>query len=644
MMHVRLLLDIRRSFTLVGLVAILAGMSEGQIQFSGPQPGDVYSEYSRVMRPSDGEQWRVTDPLVNTSVYPAAIPFLPNPQVSLYIGDLSGAIRAEAVFSMWGGHISTNGRKLRFNGHGWIDIPDLDGSNGIPGGHFGFNYIHQSMVTVPVPLDHLFEGTNYFEGTNAGQVSGPDGYGFGWGQHGWYNMMIRVYYGNSKTHPTGSITSPSASGTMGDNPTIAVNITQGTADRVDVLAYYDGYDTDGDGVYQEYHYDYHSANSESDMTIHNHVGTAYGPFSFTWDNVWVPDQSGMKMMARIRGTNGVWYVTPEVTNLSLLRSNSSVKLYKPLNTPERAWARGDLDVVRINVNIPSGDDINKATSAVYHNRTWNGLDNVREPGETHYRRFNGSDDGEYGLSHNFSYDLRPVPGTIQSGNNQFSFYSQTVLHHGMEIIWPGPALTVRYSEPLPIQLAAFSAVVVSAREILIKWSTLSETNNYGFEVQRAFNEPSNFATIANSFTAGHGTTLDPRNYTYVDTEGVNGVVYYRLKQIDLDGTVHLFDPIRVDLLTSVVARDVPTVYRLEQAYPNPFNPSTKIQYALPVSGMVRLRLFNQLGQVVRELTNGYQAAGYHEMTLNADGLSSGIYYYRLEAGAFVDSKKVVLLR
>jgi hypothetical protein len=186
------------------------------------------------------------------------------------------------------------------------------------------------------------------------------------------------------------------------------------------------------------------------MGIRNHVGTATGsPFSVVWDTKWVPDQAAgsVKLLARIRNSDGVWFVSPEVTSLSLARTGKSVQLYKPLDTPERAWARGDLDVVRIHVSIPSGATLADATDAVYMNRTWNGLDNVREPGETHYRRLNSWEDpSEYGGNHYFSFDLRSVPASqLRTGSNEFSFYSQTVAHHGMEIIWPGPGLTVEYT-------------------------------------------------------------------------------------------------------------------------------------------------------------------------------------------------------
>lgn len=507
---------ILRSAVIVTLLVFFVVPTHAQIRLTGPQPGDIYREYSRVMLPTDGEEWRVTDPNMDLITYPQAAGFLPNPEIPLTVDDLVGAVRAEATMIVWGGHISTFGKKVRFNQHSWIPLPDLDTSNGIPVGHLGINYIGQSMITVTVPLSDLQSGSNVFEGTNEGQLGGPDGYGFGWGQHGWYGMMLRIYYGPSKTHVTGTITSPTQSGTMTENPNITVGVT-GSADRVDVLAYYDGYDTDGDGRYLEYHHDYHLQTGENAMTIRNHVGTATSsPFVVPWTTKWIPDQEAgaVKLLARIRGTNGVWYVSPEVTNLSLARTGKSVRLYKPFDTPERAWGRGDLDVVRIHVNIPESTNLSDATDAIYHNRTWNGLDNVREPGETHYRRFNNWDDpDEYGGNHYFSYDVRDIPlGELRTGNNEFSFYSETVAHHGMEIIWPGPGLQVEYTgagyaSPVPLAASLASPAHNATNQpvsLTLRWHPAAAATSYELQVST----DSTFAT-----TVVNQTSLTDTSYS-----------------------------------------------------------------------------------------------------------------------------------
>jgi hypothetical protein len=90
--------------------------------------------------------------------------------------------------------------------------------------------------------------------------------------------------------------------------------------------------------------------------------------------------------------------------------------------------------------------------------------------------------------------------------------------------------------------------------------------------------------------------------------------------------------------------EIPQEFRLEQNYPNPFNPSTTIRYSLPVRSHVTLVVFNTLGQQVGVLQNGEQAPGYHEVTFDGSGLSSGVYFYRIEAGSFVQTRKLLLIR
>jgi hypothetical protein len=628
-------ISIRAVIRMLIATVVLAVPVSAQTSFKKPAPGEVYKEYMQVIS-TGNDDWRVTDPNIDLGVYPAAADFLPNPVLSITIDDLAGATRAEALFSIWGGHIGTSGKKVSFNGNSWISIPEVTTPPTT-----GYNYIHQAMIGVDVPLGHLQQGSNSFTGTNGGQFGS---YGFGWGQFGWYAIIVRVYFDPaSKTHVTGSISSPGNNASIGENPAVAITVS-GSASQVDVLAYYDGDDTDGDGLYQEYHHDYHRGKSDG-VAIKHHVGSDFGsPWSVTWDNAWVPDQSGIKLLARIKGSNGVWYVTPEVTGLTLGRASSAVRLFKPYGIGEREWARGDLGnpagTQQSYVDIP---DLADATSAVFLAHTWNGIDGSGDP--DHYTRVNSWYAPSYGENHYYSYDALSLPvGNLRTGQNLIEFKSNTTAHHGIEVLWPGSAIAVRYGVALPIQLSSLTAAVVDGGHVRVAWTTLSERNNYGFEVQKAAAEPANFQTVPNSFVPGSGTTLESRSYAFVDPSAPAGVTYYRLKQIDVDGSTHYSDPVRLDGVTGITAVQLPESYTLHQAYPNPFNPSTRIRFALPVSGAVRIRLFNQIGQEVRELVNGFRVAGSYEITLDADGLPSGVYYYRMESGPFVDAKKVVLLR
>jgi hypothetical protein len=89
---------------------------------------------------------------------------------------------------------------------------------------------------------------------------------------------------------------------------------------------------------------------------------------------------------------------------------------------------------------------------------------------------------------------------------------------------------------------------------------------------------------------------------------------------------------------------LPLDFALGQNHPNPFNPATQIRYALPQSGQIRLAIYNTLGQQVAQLFNGHQEAGIHVIRWNAENVASGIYYYRLEADGFSDTRKMMLLK
>ena len=123
-----------------------------------------------------------------------------------------------------------------------------------------------------------------------------------------------------------------------------------------------------------------------------------------------------------------------------------------------------------------------------------------------------------------------------------------------------------------------------------------------------------------------------------------GVAQYRLKQIDLDGSINYSN------LAAVEVDFTPTEYTLEQNYPNPFNPATTIKYTLPYQSSVKLSVYNMLGEVITELVNEVQETGYYEVQWDASNLSSGMYIYTLEAQSLTDQndyrslKKMLLVK
>jgi hypothetical protein len=199
--------------------------------------------------------------------------------------------------------------------------------------------------------------------------------------------------------------------------------------------------------------------------------------------------------------------------------------------------------------------------------------------------------------------------------------------------------------PLPITLASFSCTAPATGDVTLKWTTVSETGNYGFEVQRSANPTSGFATLAGSFQKGQGTTSEKHDYAYTDGTAAGRGYYYRLRQIDLDGTDHFSDVISINGATGVASGSaLPTEFALHQNYPNPFNPSTTFEFALPKASHVTIELYNLLGQKVATLLDDIRPAGVHQLPFSATSLSSGMYIYRMVAADKTFMRKLTLLK
>jgi len=193
--------------------------------------------------------------------------------------------------------------------------------------------------------------------------------------------------------------------------------------------------------------------------------------------------------------------------------------------------------------------------------------------------------------------------------------------------------------PIPVELTTFTAAI-SQGTVTLNWSTATETNNSGFEVQRKL-ENTTWERI--DFVEGHGTTTETQNYQFIDniSDLHAASLSYRLKQIDYDGSYEYSEVIEVTNLT-------PTDFALHQNYPNPFNPVTTISYSLPVKSQVELVIYNTLGESVMQLVNEQKEPGSYEVKFSATGgataLPSGVYFYQLRAGDFVKTKKMVLMK
>lgn len=233
--------------------------------------------------------------------------------------------------------------------------------------------------------------------------------------------------------------------------------------------------------------------------------------------------------------------------------------------------------------------------------------------------------------------INSFPGSIQlrvqtSGNVTLGAYTVTVQGNGPNGT-PVHRRNISLDVVVPVELTSFTANV-NNQDVVLNWSTATETNNQGFQVER---KTGNLDFIAIGFVDGSGTTTETKNYLYVDKKLLPGVYSYRLKQIDFDGTAEYSDIVQVDISS-------PIDYVLSQNYPNPFNPSTTIDYAIPTEGNVAIKVYDVLGNEVTTLVDEFKQAGKHSIEFDASQLSSGVYYYKMTSAGFSETKKLMLMK
>jgi len=229
-----------------------------------------------------------------------------------------------------------------------------------------------------------------------------------------------------------------------------------------------------------------------------------------------------------------------------------------------------------------------------------------------------------------------------------SSHEDTVNHtiHVDGVTNPSSTYMIGIPAALPIVLSSFVASTHAADGVTLNWSTTSETNTYGFYVQRRAENTTVYATVS-GLIPGAGTTLTKHNYSFTDAAVSNGTFYYRLKQVDLDGAVNYSNEIKL-VVTGVLGvkeENAPRVFSLGQNYPNPFNPTTTIWFSVAKTEHATVGVYNTLGQFVRELFAGAAEAGkYYSVSFDASALPSGEYFYRLVTPTRNEAKRMVLIK
>ncbi len=297
----------------------------------------------------------------------------------------------------------------------------------------------------------------------------------------------------------------------------------------------------------------------------------------------------------------------------------------PVVTPATATISGTYDNVTkiITVSVVFSGLLGNTTAAHFHAPAPPGVNaSVTVP-------FAGFPTGvQSGTYINFTFVLTPT----QEGqflSNLFYANIHTNLFGGGEL-----RAQIVPDNPLPVELAAFTSII-NRNNVTLNWSTVSETNNKGFEIERA---KLNVDWSKVGYVNGNGNSTIQSNYTFTDRNVEKGGYFYRLKQIDYNGSFKYYN------LSNEVNIGIPSSYNMSQNYPNPFNPSTKVDFDLPFDGKVSLVLFDMSGKTIGTLVNEFKPAGYYSVHFDASGLSSGMYLYRISAGNFEVTKKMMLVK
>jgi len=194
------------------------------------------------------------------------------------------------------------------------------------------------------------------------------------------------------------------------------------------------------------------------------------------------------------------------------------------------------------------------------------------------------------------------------------------------------------NQPLPVEIELVQAYVES-NFVKLYWKTLTEINNYGFEIEeKEINEK-----IQNSkwekigFVKGNGNSNCVKEYSFIDKTAKTGTTFYRIKQIDNDGGYKYSKVVEVKIMS-------PKDFLAYKNYPNPFNPTTTICYAIPTPGNVSVKVYDNLGQEVAVLFEGNQGAGRKVLNFDASNLTSGIYYCKIKYGGEYKIVKMTLMK
>jgi hypothetical protein len=189
--------------------------------------------------------------------------------------------------------------------------------------------------------------------------------------------------------------------------------------------------------------------------------------------------------------------------------------------------------------------------------------------------------------------------------------------------------------PLSVNLLTFISVIIE-RDVNLSWSTEWEQNNKGFNIERKITTSSEWLNIG--FVKGKGNSNTTQFYSFNDSKLSVGKYNYRLKQIDYNGNYEYFK------LKDNVIIGIPNKFEISQNYPNPYNPTSKIDFEIPYDVFVSIKIYDVLGREIKTLVNEFKKAGYYSLNFNATSFASGTYFYKMVAGNYSQSKRMLYIK
>lgn len=383
---------------------------------ANPAPGDIFKEHKWA-----AGMIRIASPACAALYFPSGNSANINFTLSGTVSK-TNAIKAEVTVQKVLCHDATTGFEVQLNSSGkWHALGYGVGST-IPGD----NYQYMIFPSIAIPLDEIKDGQNVIMMRVASSGWCPQNLAYG--------AILRVYYSSSVTHPTGSITAPSANSVIGKSVNITASTT-GSIKQVDYIYNGLGVNWEGEGNFTQWHYHFDGLN------IMHHLGTATSaPYQVAWNTEWIPTQPDGKLnvCARIVGNDDMVYMTEAVT-LFLQRTGHSVEICTPSNVPA-VW------VTRAGAKSENFNVVGNIANAKAARICWSSWGESCIGGNVNGTAFTCSGAGGYAVG----YTTTTLAVTaLKKGQNTLTISGSASNEHGMEVNWPGPMVSIQYSDDDP---------------------------------------------------------------------------------------------------------------------------------------------------------------------------------------------------